>query len=86
MFGGSAPEITGGYGLVCNGSNSSTIRWYAYGAMYQETTATRNVGSSGSSASGHGLAFDARRSSSAYWRTDNEVHAKCVRMMFCIKF
>jgi len=79
------PNITGGYGIVCNGSNSSTTRWYAYGAMYQETTATRNVGSSGSDASGHGLAFDASRSSSIYGRsTTVQPAALCVNI--CIKF
>lgn len=66
-YNGYAPNITGGYGIVCSGTESSpATRWYAYGAMYQETTATRNVGSSGSNASGHGLAFNASRSSYIY--------------------
>ena len=79
------PNITGGYGIICNGSNSSTTRWYAYGAMYQETTATRNVGSSGAAASGHGLALDASRSSSIYGNsTTVQPPALCVNI--CIKF
>lgn len=79
------PNITGGYGIVCNGSNNSTTRWYAYGAMYQETTATRNVGSSGANANGHGLAFNASRSSSIYGNsTTVQPPALCVNI--CVKY
>ncbi len=71
---GGLPKITGGYGLACNGTESSpATMWYGYGSFYQETVATRKVGSSGSSATSHGLAFDASRSSGTYFRTDGKV-------------
>lgn len=84
---GSLPKITGGYGLVCNGSESSpATRWYGYGAFYQETVATRNVGSSGNSTTAHGLAFDASRSSARYSRTDNRIIPDGVALHACIKY
>lgn len=84
---GSVPNIKGGYGIVCNGSNNSTTRWYAYGAMYQETTATRNVGSSGANANGHGLAFDASRSSGVYDSNNTgQVFPANKKMYYIVKY
>ena len=84
---GALPKITGGYGFACNGTETSpTTMWYAYGAFYQETIASRRVGSSGSSGTSHGLAFDASKSSSIYNREDNAAFPAGLHIKFIIKY
>ena len=84
---GSLPAITGRFRTAGGTSNYRTIFTEISGAFYGDSSQSGRAGTTSEVEAGYRyLNMDAARSSSTYWRTDNEVHTKHVGMYYCIKY
>jgi len=79
---GSLPNITGSFWNGYRGVVGSTDGCFGT----ENWNRFRDWGGQGSVSNFDGANFNANRSSSAYWRTDNQVHARNVKMYFVIKY
>ena len=81
---GSLPKIIGSYTITTMGSDP----YNSSGAI--DTTNLSKTNDSwyhqGYYGSNYTVDFDASRSSGAYWRTDDEVHANSIHVYFIIKY
>lgn len=79
---GSLPAIKGTFGIF--GQWNTMLNEYSGAFTYRRLSS--KSGSAGSYDQISVGDFDAFRSSDRYWRTDNQVHARNVKMYFCIKY
>ena len=82
---GSLPAITGSLSAstTCFDGDVATVS----GAIrLVQSSARQKSWASSYNTAGNGFTIDASRCSSSYWRTDNQVHARNVKMYYVIKY
>lgn len=81
---GSLPAITGYYGIV----DRAFFNGVCSGALYAQTISGNHwaVWQTAGSGAAQDISFNAYLSATAYWRTDNQVHARNVKMYYIIKY
>lgn len=85
---GSLPVINGNIDATAAGYNDYLISWINWAGCFFgiNYTTSHGMGGGGQHGGYMRLGFDAKRSSSAYSRTDNKVYGTYLGTMFIIKY